>query len=498
MISIKEQLKDWYKFLQAKTAEITVDTEETAAQQEVRIKKLEANPEQWFAYYFPTEKAKPAKFHKEATKRIIQNPEWYEVRMWSRECAKSTRTMFETLYLVLTERKRHVLLVSSTHENAARLLMPYKVNLESNARIIHDYGKQETLGQWTSSEFIIKNGAAFRAVGIGEPPRGAKTAKNERPDVLLFDDCDTDQDVRNPDMVKKTWEWIENATIGTRSISAPTLIIFCGNRIAKDCCVVRASTFADHTDIVNILDGKGHPTWPEKNSIEQINRALAQKSYLSVQKEYFNNPIVEGTVFKEMNYKPALPIEKYSHLVCYTDPSYRESKKSDYKATVLIGKIGDEFHVIKAFVEQCSIARMIEWHYEIKAIVGNKSCYYRMEEVFLQGTIIQEFYNYAKAKNTPIIPISGDTRKKDDKFIRIDALLEPLVRNYKLFLNEKERDNPGMKRLDEQFICFAPGSKAHDDGPDACEGGIWMLNELSLRLKPGATTIFKKQNSKRF
>ena len=295
--------------------------------------ELEADPEKWFKYYFPGDNAEPADFHKAATRRIMQNPEWYEVRLWSRELAKSTRTMMEVLYLTLVghppatktkkyarpaplagviatqeatsqphdlqnnrhgdspelipqaagaasnlrdradiniplsmgvsqsrsfsgrpgERplKQHVLLISSSLDNAARLLIPYKANLEHNPRITNDYGLQQNYGKWTATEFTTKQGISFRAIGADQPPRGAKNENNVRPDIILFDDIDTDSDCRNPEMINKTWKWIEEAAISTRSISKATTIIFCGNRIAVDCCVVRACKFADHVDEIN-------------------------------------------------------------------------------------------------------------------------------------------------------------------------------------------------------------------------------------------------------
>jgi hypothetical protein len=75
---------------------------ETAAQRRERVRMLEENPEEWMKYYFPKyAKAEPAPFHIAATKRVLENAEWYEVRNWSRELAKSTRVMMEVLYLVL-------------------------------------------------------------------------------------------------------------------------------------------------------------------------------------------------------------------------------------------------------------------------------------------------------------------------------------------------------------------------------------------------------------
>jgi phage terminase large subunit-like protein len=80
--------------------------------------------------------------------------------------------------------------------------------------------------------------------------------------------------------------------------------------------------------------------------------------------------------------------------------------------------------------------------------------------------------------------------------MRIESLLEPLHRNGELFLNEHERHNPNMQRLEEQFINFAPGSRAHDDGPDAVEGAIWVIND-KLCLHAASVKVYPKPtNSK--
>ena len=70
--------------------------------------------------------------------------------------------------------------------------------------------------------------------------------------VLLVDDFDTDEAVRNPDTVQKNWDWWEKALYGTRDTAIKTLIIFCGNIIARDCCVVRAGEAATASAISSI------------------------------------------------------------------------------------------------------------------------------------------------------------------------------------------------------------------------------------------------------
>jgi len=491
------------------------DPDETLEAKLSRISLLEADPEAWFRYYFPKYCYAPAaRFQKEATKRVLENPEWWEVRIWSRELAKSTRTMMEVLYLTLVgnpitplsplerdrerSKKQYVLMISNSLDNATRLFMPYRANLEFNQRIINDYGKQERIGKWNAAEFITQNSVAFRALGAGQSPRGTRN-EEARPDVILFDDIDTDMDCRNPDIVKDKWQWIEEAAIGTRSISQPTLIIFCGNRIAKDCCIERATHFADHVDEVNIKDKDGNSSWPEKNSETDIMRVLSQKSYLAIQKEYFNNPVTEGSVFKVMAYKPVRPIRDYQLLVCYTDPSFRESSKSDFKATVLVGYWQGEFHIIKCFVEQTSTAQMIEWHYYISELVRPKHCYFKIEGGFIQDMFIKEFHDPVNRKGRPPIPIDADKRNKQDKFSRIECLLEPLNRNGKLYLNLMDKDNPHMKRLEEQFLVLSPNSRAYDDGPDAVEGAVYTIYEKLGLQQPGSHLTYKRpDNPKRF
>jgi phage terminase large subunit-like protein len=489
--------------LKIERASLPIDNNHIQESNEVKIRRLahlEADPEKWFAYYFRKyATSKPASFHKAATQRIMANPEWYEVRMWSRELAKTTRTMMEVLYLVLVGhatpngrlKKKYVLMISNSFDNACRLLQPYKLSLEKNEYLIRDYGRQKRYGLWKSGEFVTHSGAAFRALGAGQSPRGTRN-EARRPDVILFDDVDTDINCLNPDNIAKKWRWIEEAAISTRSISEPLLIIFCGNRIAIDCCVQRATVYANHTDRVNILDDAGSSTWPEKNSLLHIERVLKQKSYMSQQKEYFNNPIQEGAVFKEMKYKPALPLQKYDMLLCYTDPSHSDSRKSDYKATVLVGRLGNEFHVIKCYVQKTTTQRMIDWHYKMHKYLKGVTCYFYIEENPLQESLMRSFAE-AGRKIGEILPIKPDNRAKKDKFTRIESLLEPLHSNDQLFLNLNEKNSPDMHRLEEQFISISANSRAHDDAPDAVEGAVFLLMKKSNLLKPESIWLQKRQ-----
>jgi phage terminase large subunit-like protein len=497
----RQAIRKWEEYHKNLLKDLSVDYTESESEKILRRQKLEANPEEWFKYYFPNyATAESAPFHKRASRRVIKNKRWFEIRAWSRELAKSTRTMMEVLYLALAKKEiLNTIMVSASSSNAVRLLLPYKINLERNQRIIHDYGRQKGIGNWTDEEFITRGGIAFRALGAGQSPRGTRN-EAKRPDCILIDDIDTDEETRNEKRIKDKVKWIERALIPTLSVSGNYRIIVCGNIIAKVCCVTLLQDRANKVEVINIRDKHGKSTWPEKNSEADIDNFLSMLSYSARQGEFFNNPITEGTVFNQMSYKPARPLRDYRFLVCYTDPSFKDSKTADYKATVLMGRWKDEYHVIKAFCEQTSTAQMIDWHYQIDEYVdGRAAVYYYMESNMLQDTILPEFYTEGK-KRGKIIAIKGDDRKKPDKFTRIEAGLEPLNSNGKLYLNSREQDNPHMKTVEEQFLAIEPGSRAHDDAPDAVEGGKVKIDQKFQQINPDALSVHnpKRRNKKRY
>lgn len=488
-ITDREALQRWEAYRKSVISATPVP-DETVAEKQKRMAFLEANPEEWFKFYFPQYAyADPADFHKKATKRIFKNKRWYEVRAWSRELAKDTRTMFEMLMLAMLGEIKTVLLTSHSQDQAVDYLQPYKINLESNQRLINDYGEQKGLRGWEPDRFTTSNGVSFRAIGSGQSPRGTRN-EFARPDVIIVNDMDTDEKSRNEERVNNDWKWIEKALIPTVSVSNDVRIIFLGNVISKKGIIVKAMEKADHVDIINIRDDEGKSTWPQKNSEEKIDWLLSKLSYTAIQQEYYNNPITEGTVFREMYWKRVARITDYRFLVIYTDPSFKDSRKNDFKATVLMGKYKNEYHIIKAFLKQTTTAEMVSWMKSIHDFVDGRVPLYNYMEANATQDIILEKAKLIILDNGWNFSIIGDDRKKGDKFSRIESALEPINREQKLFLNLAEKENEHMKRLEEQFLALEPKLGGHDDGPDAVEGGKWIIDKKIVASEP--VTIGKR------
>lgn len=487
---------------------------ETEAQKKQRIQELEADPVAWCKYHFPHYcYAEFAEFQIAYIHRLITNEEWYEVLMWSRELSKSTITMMVILYLVLTKKKKYVLLISNSYDNAERLLMPYKANLEANQRIIHDYGDQELPGQWGAGEFTTRKGGAFRALGAGQSPRGTRN-EDARPDVIVFDDIDTDEDCRNPDIIEKKWKWIEDAAIGTRSVSRKTTIIFCGNKIASDCCVVRATEYADNTDVVNIRDADGNSTWPQKNTEEHIDRVLGQKSYASIQKEYYNNPLEEGQTFKEITWGKCSDLKTLPFVISYSDPStsnndkpsVKSGKQNSCKANVLVGYSTQtqKFYLYKCFNEHTTNATFIDRMYNLRKYVNNKCPLYSfienngLQNPFFEQVLMPLIYQKGKEYIGGVLSVSPDTERKGDKWFRIEADLEPLFRVGDFVFNEEEKGDPHMQRMVAQFLSASIASKTLD-GPDAVQGAVKEIRKrIGLEAKNAIKSFPKPANKHRW
>jgi len=502
---ITDKLKEW----QALCLEMQADTpaliNETPAEKAQRIKHLENDHEAWFKYYFPKYcTSEPAEFHKQAAKRLIKNAEWYEVRAWSRELAKSARAMMEFVYLAMTKRVQNVLLVSNSNENASRLLLPFKTCFEANKRLIADYGEQVTYGKWEASEFTTQTGCSFRALGWGQSPRGTRK-DNVRPDGIIIDDIDTDEECRNEDIMKAKINWIEQALIGTRSISEPLRILVNGNIIHENCAVKKLSEKADKFDVVNIRDENGKSTWLSKNSEAQIDRVLSKVSYESYQKEYFNNPMDGGDTFRNLK-DGKVPRLDSCHVCIYADPatSNKDVSSGSHKAAGIIAQKGFDYYIIKVFLDTMSNAKFVDCLFELY----NYCRAHKAEgvRVYIENNSLQNpFYEqvllpmiYARANETKIfLPITGDDRDKKDKYTRIEGLLEPINRLGHLIFNESESEEPNMKRLKAQFKNFSRKQKRMD-GPDMVEGAIYKLRETEAAESVGAWESFKRVNSKRF
>ncbi|MBO7466596.1 MAG: hypothetical protein J6T94_02780 [Bacteroidaceae bacterium] len=490
---IQEEWKEHCRQIQNLT-DTTSLQRENATQREQRIKRLQSNYNDFCEYYFPhflTLRDKVtgesirtihnAPFHNEAARLVKRTPNLKAVFKWPRGHAKSTHfDIFIPLWLMLQPKRliNFMVIVGKSEDSADRLLGDIQAELQYNKRIIDDFGKQMSIGDWTEGEFTTKDGVFFLACGRGQSPRGLRK-REARPDYIVIDDLDDDELCRNPRRVRELTDWVKEALFGALDVGRGRFIMV-GNLISKTSVLANiCNTKGVHVSTVYAVDNQGNPTWQEKWNKEEASDYAAFVGYRAWNKEMMHNPITEGTVFRQewIKYAKRPPWNHFSEFVLYIDPSWKSKKTSDTKAAKLWAKHGTNLWNLRAFVRKASLAELVRWCYDIYewSLHIGIAIRFAMEASFMQDIMLDEFTTEGNIRGYQL-PITGDTRKKPDKFQRIEAI-SPLWERGFVFYDQEQKDDNDMQAGIEQLLAFEKGMVGNDDAPDADEGAIYILQK---------------------
>lgn len=505
--NISEALERWKKLCETVQNSTTINVAESEKDKLARIKRVRADYAEFVAHYFPhyTTNQETGKitacadFHIKAANKVKKERNLKAVFKWHRGAAKSTHLdVFIPLWLKCQEVKQLnvMVLVGKSEDNANTLLGDIQAELQFNQRYIHDFGEQYNNGSWEEGEFVTKDGTAFFARGRGQSPRGLRY-RSHRPDYIVIDDLDDDELCESPVRVKRLTNWVKEALFGALDGGRGRFIMV-GNLIAKNSVLANiAATDGVHVSQVNIWDKNGNVSWSAKWTPEEVKAIELFQGYRSFQKEYMNNPITEGAVFRQdwIKWGKLPELKKFEEFVLYIDPSFKGTTKNDYKAAKLWGKIGSQLWHIKAFVRQCSVSEMVRWLYDLYewSLEKNIAIKWYMEANFMQDTILDEFRREGDVRGYQL-PISGDKRKKPDKFQRVEAI-SPLWERGFVTYNEDEKNDPDMQAGIDQTLAFEKGMRGHDDAPDADEGAIWYLQKHT-RINSFTPSFGRRNNAK--
>lgn len=490
--------------------------QENATQKERRIRRLQRDYAAFCEYYFPhflTLRDKVtgepiriihnAPFHNAAAKLVKNSPNLKAVFKWPRGHAKSTHfDIFMPLWLMFQPKRliNFMVLVGKSEDSAKRLIGDIQAELQYNKRIIADFGKQMQSGAWTEGEFTARGNASpagggwegavyFLACGRGQSPRGLRK-REARPDYIVIDDLDDDELCRNERRVRELTDWVKEALFGALDVGRGRFLMV-GNLISKTSVLANiCATKGVHVSTVYAVDNDGNPVWKEKWTKEEAREYAEFVGYRAWNKEMMHNPIVEGTVFRQewIRWAKRPAWKDFSELVLYIDPSWKSKKTNDTKAAKLWAKQGSNLWHLRAFVRKASFAELVRWCYDLyeqyclnisptPSLRGRDGeglpIKFYMEASFMQDIILDEFTTEGNIRGYQL-PITGDTRKKPDKFQRVEAI-SPLWERGFVFYDLSQKEDPDMQAGLEQLLAFEKGMSGNDDAPDADEGAIWIL-----------------------
>jgi phage terminase large subunit-like protein len=509
-----KSLKERWEALKQKVSNDTVLQNESEADKEARKARARVDFGFFVTYYFAkyaTDKegnvTECAPFHVREANVVKDNRYFKGVWEWFRGSAKSTTAdIFLPLWLkIQTPREMNVmLLIGSNSTTATRLLQDVQLELETNARFIHDFGSQKLDGSWEDGEFQTVDGCAFVALGMGEKPRGTRFGAN-RPDLIICDDLDDDKMKRNPKRIRDAVDWLYRAVIPTMDFGMARFLLV-NNRIAKKgilATVVAERSHWFHSK-VNALDENGQPSWA-RYTVEFYAELKKDIGWKAFETEYQNDPQEDAGVFtlEQIQWiKPEDDWTKYDVIVMYGDMSYAVGPKSDFTAIPVWAKKGHQYIKLKAYVRQdATHGQAIDWWYRyylsLAPTVRVKfRCF--VEANATQKTLLQPELTKAARKYGIGQFIRLDTSKKGDKADRIGSMTTQYA-NGDVFYSVNEEDDTDMITSIEMLTGWEEGAK-HDDSPDADQSAWSQLDKLkkisgSSEQRSGT---YAKDNSRSF
>lgn len=489
----------------------TIDINEKPADKLKRIKRLEKDYIAWFEYYFPNYAKSPcAPYHVELADLIIKNKIVNVLGEIYRSGAKSVHLgMGIPLFLYFAKDLFYMLLIGQTDPKAKKLIGKIQAQLKSNTRLINDYGKRFNYGDWTNGDFTTTDGVKFKAMSIGQSPRGESEEEN-RPDYILADDVDTRKRVNNEKLSREAYEWTWEDLRGTfdeggirqrfivanNNFHKNTII----NQLKKEFERINEKAKAVKRKVRHfVVSAKAvkdlntfEPTWPEKTNSQYWRTKFEETPYRSFMREYQHVHIQDGEIFKPefMQYKDALPLEKYDALCFYGDLSYKDA--GDYKGMGLVGKIGREFHLIFCYLRKSSRKALAEWLYDLVED-NNLLSYnitYQIEGLFAMDDFVNDFDTEGDDRGW-YVPVTADKKSKEGKFDRIESMAGYFERR-NVFFNTIYRGNNDFQTMEDQLYAFEKGSGANDDGPDFLQSAISKVNKITFVAKFDPKTKSRK------
>ena len=423
--------------------------------------------------------------------------------------AKSTNLTFKgTMHSTLYGYKHYPIIISDSSEQAEGFLDNIRVEFEENTAILEDFGPLAG-SVWRSNVLVTKTNIKIEAIGSGKKIRGRKH-RNWRPDLIILDDVENDENVRTPEQRKKLKDWFDKAVskcgddytdivyIGTLlhydSLLAKTLANP-AYRSIKYKAVIRFSQADDlwqqwetiFTDLSNddreadaLAFFQAHKTamlegtqvlWEEKLSYYDLMVMRVSEGEASFNSEEQNEPInQDDCLFMEgwFDYYNEAEVnfgDPAFDFFGFIDPSLGKTKRSDFSAIVTLAKHKGSgyMYVVDADIERRHPDRIIadvlakeRW---LRASFGHGYRKLGAETNQFQWFLKEELAK-ASAKAGLYLPIE-EVQQTSDKVMRVQTL-QPDVKNKYIKFNRRH------KRLLEQLTQFPMG--AHDDGPDALEG----------------------------
>ena len=446
--------------------------------------------------------------------------------------AKSTNFTFkDSLHAALYLYKHYIIILSDSSDQAEGFLSDIKTEMEDNQEIRLDFGNQQ--GKvWKSTVILTTGGVKIEAIGSGKKVRGRRHGA-WRPDLLVLDDIENDENVNTPDQRRKLDSWFKKAV--SKAGDTYTDIMYIGTILHYDSLLSNTLknpeyesrtyraviSFSDRDDLwdkwtelyTNLFDPdhKQHARefyleheaempkgtevlWPEKLDYYKLMVIKVSDGDAAFNSELQNDPIdPDSASFQEEwmdYYEPELVDFKDIRYVFVgaNDPSLGKNKKSDTSAII---NLAVDLYSGYLYIEMASIEKrkpdqiikdIFEANRRLKRDYGKGFYKFGVETVQFQY-FFKEVMAQLSAELGEYIPIE-EIQSTVNKMLRIESL-QPYIKNGYIKFNAKH------KTLIKQLLEYPMGR--NDDGPDALQMAVALaLTIRVLAAKPEYQSVMRR------
>ena len=439
------------------------------------------------------------------------------------------KTMYNSntypIHSIVFRKRKFILIISETAGLSMGLIRYIAEQLKYNQKLRDDFGEHLSPSQQMNSKdnsemFETVHGTLIRAGSIGKAIRGARNGA-ERPDLVICDDLESDDNTNTPEARAKNLHWY-NSVIVPIGTPEKTGIIYMGTMVHGNGLLPNVLARAEYDSRVysavvqepdnlelwgqyeDILRNQENPNrlveaeqfysehmaemnagaktlWPERFSykflinkkVEVGSRAYSSE-YLNLpsdpDSQIFNENIVHYYHERELDMTQDQLSRRYD-IYSFWDIAIGRTKRADYNAIVTIAKDRRTgvIYVIDAWAAKVPMHKAKE--IALQKILEFKPRMFGVESVQAQYEMYRQLHNdvhKAGIYTTRIKPVNP-TGKKEERI----ELLEPLFENGFLKISTTQR------LLKEQLEQFPNGD--YDDLPDALASVVNMVGTTVSR-----------------
>lgn len=492
-----------------------------AARQKRAVKNLKFFAETYFPHYLT---APPSKMHlafyklfQEAVERVqsIDDLETRDlppriVEAAPRGHAKSTlASLILPLWCIVGEKRKFIGLVSDTTEQAADFLEFIKAELDANERLIEDFPEACGEGRvWKLGQAITRNNIKLKCWGKRKAMRGARHG-SARPDLMVCDDLEGDENIDSPQQRAKDREWFFKALMKIGSRKTVTVVV--GTILHYDSLLAQllkrpgwsgrkwqaikqwsasplweqwqatfvarkeeqADRFFNRHRKLMLADTS--VLWPEVEDYYYLMKMRVSDGPAYFDSEKQNEPVnPDDCLFRE-EWLTFLDEERvlrniewkyYRNIYCAVDPSLgKQSKGADPSAIVVAGVDTEGYvDVLEADIRKRPPDAIMEDLFALH----KKYCFTLagIEEIQFQE-LFKDLVIKESAKRGFYLPVEG-IRPNSDKILRISKM-QPHIKNGII------RFRRDQTQLIDQLRYFPKAD--YDDGPDALEMVFTLITQ---------------------